>query len=346
MSLKALFPPRWDWQPGKEIVSMCLREFPYLALQDALGALVAFTVARRSAGKFVLQLDDTDPEPLSSGNLNHILNMLSWLDLSPDEFDDLGQYGPYSWRERRQLEYKDLKLDIYQEIVTSLIDQGWAYLCFCQPMHGQSPPGFFNSSSAYKQHCREMSPDEIEHRLCMGQTHLVRFRVPNHRKLEYMDPVYGLHYFETDLMEDFPLLTPDGMPMPYFAYVVDNHFMQATVQVRRQSDLSIVPHEILLSKALGWDLPTWIHLPSIHDPTAQSLFEELRVDQFHQQGYLPQTILNFLAELIWTHPEGKAVYPYADFQQGFEISQIPCKELRLDYELLSHIQRSYTMNKL
>ena len=113
-----------------------------------------------------------------------------------------------------------------------------------------------------------------------------------------------------------------------------------------QSDLSIVPHEILLSKALGWDLPTWIHLPSIHDPTAQSLFEELRVDQFHQQGYLPQTILNFLAELIWTHPEGKAVYPYADFQQGFEISQIPCKELRLDYELLSHIQRSYTMNKL
>jgi glutamyl-tRNA synthetase len=129
--------------------------------------------------------------------------------------------------------------------------------------------------------------------------------------------------------------------MPYFAHVVDNHYMRVTTQLRRSTALVMVPQEMLLSHALGWDMATLLHVPPLEVPSAR--FEEVSLDQFRQQGYLPETLLNFLTSLIWTHPEGKAVYAYEDFQHGFK--NLPGEALSVDNQRLDQIQREYWLSK-
>lgn len=338
-----LYPPRRKLDPRQEIVSLTIRKQSMLPLSDALAALVADALAQRSGGSFILHLDDTDPEPLCEGNPEQISNMLSWLDISPTEFGEFGPYGPYSWTQRRHMAYKDWPLDIYREVVNHLIDEGWAYPCFCQAEPGLNSPLFFKRTPGYKQQCRDLSPEEVENRLCIGEPCLVRFRVPLCRSITYHDAVFGIQTFETESIEDFALLTPDGMPMPWLAHVVDNHFMRVSTQLRRNCALTTLFEEILLNQALGWEMPRLVHLPAIHDPAMNNLFEETSLDSFQQRGYLPETMRNYLTQLIWSHPQGKLIYPHRDFQQHFDVETIPSETLTIDYALLDDIEEGYTM---
>ena len=151
---------------------------------------------------------------------------------------------------------------------------------------------------------------------------------------------------DPDLLEDFALLTPDKLPMPYFAHVIDGHFMRVTTQVRRSSARATIQQEALLYQTLGWKMPRQVFVPEMLDPRSHSLFEEPRTDQIKALGYRPEALVNMFTNLIWSHPEKKEIYPYSDFLNHFKGDVVLPDEIAVDYELLDRIQTWYAMKEL
>lgn len=331
--LEALYPPRRGLRQNAEVVSLDIRYQDYLSPQDGLRAIIADAIAKRTDGRSILLLDDTDHEALELENPDHIFNMLSWLKMSLDEYRYIGAYGPYSWSERSH---------IYDMVINYLLEEDLAYICTCLPAF-DSVATSSNHTANHEHKCRVPNDEIATH---IQQSHTVRFRANAPVSLDYVDPIYGHQHFETETPEDFVLITADKMPMPYFAHVVDNHFMRVTTHVRRSNDLDMVPQEILLSRALGWDMPALIHVPYIDDPTVRKLFEEPRIEKFEEKKYYPETMLNYLTQLVWEHPEASVVYPHDDFRRTFKIKDLATKALMIDYKLLNSIQESYTMRRL
>ena len=312
--LQQRFPPRHRL-PGAETVKVDIQPQPYLALQDALCAMVALALARHTEGLFIVNIDDTDPDPLENSDTATIFNQLGWLDLHADEIDHVGSYGPYLWSARR---------DIYRDVAMQLVEKDLAYHCFYQ--HGEMHP------------CED---DEVSH-LIAGENVMVCLRVPAGREITYTDPVYGHYTYGTGLIGDIPLLAANSLPMPYFAHVVDNYWMRVTTHVRRHSALADVPREALIYEALEWEMPALLHLPAVRDPLAHPLFDEAHFHANLTEHYTPEAVLNYLTQLIWTHPEGKVIYPFTDFITHFGLNPVLSAAVSINYETFNSIQERYT----
>lgn len=266
-----------------EAVLVTLRAEPYLTLQDACKALVGKTLAKSTGGVLIVHLDDSDPDPLSSTLPTQIFNMLSWLNLEPDEHLDLGGYYPYARRER---------YDSYQEVIHYLIDEDKAdYAFFTTDKAGNIVPDL-----------ADYDDDVVIEHLSSKQQYTARLRVKQNKRLTYTDPVWGEMQFESSEMDHLSLLTVEGMPMPCFANVVDNHFMQVTTHIRSESALETIAEELVLHDVLGWERPLWLHVPQFIDPEIHHVFEESTVDRLFEKGYHPKAIVEYLEQLLLKTP--------------------------------------------
>ena len=89
----------------------------YPHLGNIRTALFNWLFARHHGGKFILRIEDTDVARRVAGAVENITESLKWLGLDWDE-------GPY---------FQSQRLPLYQEIVRKLVDQEYAYLCYCSP---------------------------------------------------------------------------------------------------------------------------------------------------------------------------------------------------------------------
>ena len=109
-------------------------------------------------------------------------------------------------------------------------------------------------------------------------------------------------------IEDFVLVKSDGTPSYNFAVVVDDVEMEIRHVVRGEEHLSNTARQTLLYRALGADKPVFIHLGLILGPDGKKLSKRHgseNIAAMREEGYLPEAVINHLALLGWTHPEGK-----------------------------------------
>src|SRR5205085_4699907 len=86
-------------------------------------ALFTWAYARRFGGKFLLRIEDTDPERSTKENERAILDGLRWLGLEWDEGPDVGgPHAPY---------HQVARLPRHKEYAADLLAAGHAYRCFC-----------------------------------------------------------------------------------------------------------------------------------------------------------------------------------------------------------------------
>ncbi|CAB4436523.1 unnamed protein product [Rhizophagus irregularis] len=108
------------------------------------------------------------------------------------------------------------------------------------------------------------------------------------------------------------LKTPeaDGYPTYHLANVVDDYLMRITHVLRGEEWLSSTPKHIILYKLFGWDLPKFAHLPLLLNPDKTKLSKRLgdvKIKNFAEKGYLPETLINFVALLGWSPDNSKKV---------------------------------------
>jgi len=174
----------------------------------------------------------------------------------------------------------------------------------------------------------------------------VRFKVPQ-EKLVVDDLVYGKCEFDSANIEDFVILRSNGMPTFHLSVVVDDAEMKITHVIRGNDHLPNTPKHILIFKALGYDIPQFAHLPMILGPDKQRLSKRhgaTSVEEFKDQGYLPEAMLNYLALLGWGFDEKTTFFSTDELIKNFSLSRVSKNPSVWDQPKLDWMNGSYIRN--
>jgi len=283
-------------------------------------ALFNWLFARHHGGSFIVRIEDTDVTRKVKGAVEAILDALRWLGLDWDEGPEVGgEYGPYFQSER---------LELYHEAAERLIAQGDAYHCYCSPQRleemrkeqarRKQPPG-------YDRTCRNLTPEERAEKEAEGIKPVVRFKVPLSGQTQTNDLIRGDVVFENSTIDDFVLLKSDGYPTYHLANVADDHSMKISHVLRAEEWISSLPRHLLLYRALGFEPPLFAHLPMILGTDRSKLSKRhgaVSITEYHQQGYLPETMVNFLALLGWSLDDKTEIMSRDELVENFSLERV------------------------
>ena len=186
----------------------------------------------------------------------------------------------------------------------------------------------------------------------------IYFRLPTEsRKIIVDDIIRGKIEFSSEDFDDLVLFKKDGTPTFHFANVVDDIDMNITHVIRGEDHLSNTPRQILLYEAFAAKLPKFAHLPLILNPDRTKMSKragDVDLDEYIRAGYLPEAIINFLAQLGWAPSApsgvgggktGKEFFTLAELLQTFELERVQKGGAVFDIGRLNHLNHHYLMQK-
>lgn len=309
-----------------------------LHIGNARTAVMNWLFTRRMEGRFILRIEDTDVERSTRESEDEILRDLEWLGLYWDEGPDLGgSLGPYRQSER---------MEIYRTSADWLLREGKAYPCYCSAeelevrRRKQIQRG---DSAVYDGRCRDLTREERGRLEARGEKPVLRFRA-DAGSVEFDDLIKGRLSFPGDQLGDFVILRTNGMPMYNFSCAVDDHRMRISHVIRGDDHVSNTPRQVLLFRAFGWDVPVFAHIPMILGPDRVRLSKRhgaVSVAQFHEQGYLPEALVNFLSLLSWSSESGEEILPMRRLIDEFDFSRVSSSAAVFDTEKLDWMNGMY-----
>jgi len=292
-----------------------------LHVGGARTAIFNWLFARHHGGTLVLRIEDTDQERSTRASESSLLADLEWMGLDWDEGPDGGgPYPPYRQSERQE---------IYAESASRLAAAGAIYPCFCTDAELDAKRGAQRAAGLephYDGTCRGLDPRSAAERRAKGETHTMRFRVPD-RSVTFEDRVRGSMRFESSTVGDFVLLRSNGMPTYTFACVVDDAAMRISHVLRGEDHLTNTMRQVLIYEAFGLTPPEFAHLSLIVDADRAKLKkregqEGTYVDEYRARGYLPGALVNFLALLGWSSPSGDEVLNRQRLVAEFDLDRV------------------------
>ena len=307
-------------------------------------ALYAYLVAKHEDGDFILRIEDTDQERYQEGAVDIIYRTMKGTGLIHDEGPDKdGGVGPYVQSERQ-------KKGLYIEYANKLIDKGEAYYCFCDKerldnLKEEVVDG--KSIRRYDKHCLHLSKEEIEDNLKSGKPYVIRQNVPLEGETSFEDELYGTITVPNNELDDMILIKSDGYPTYNFANVVDDHLMGITHVVRGQEYLSSSPKYNRLYQAFGWDVPVYIHCPTITNENHEKLSKRSGHSSYEdllEQGFVTEAIVNFVALLGWSPEDNQEIFSLDELVKVFDYKHISKSPAVFDMVKLRWMNGEYIKN--
>jgi glutamyl-tRNA synthetase len=288
----------------------------YLHVGGLRTALYNYLFARKQGGTFVLRIEDTDQSRFVPGAIEKLIESLRWTGLDYDEGPGVGgPHGPYRQSER---------LSLYLEAAERLLAAGAAYRCFCTPERlKQMREG--KMETKYDGTCRRLGPADAEAKRAAGTPHTIRLAVPENTTIRVDDLVRGRVEFDTGQIDDQVLLKSDGFPTYHLANVVDDHEMRISHVIRGEEWLTSTPKHVLLYRALGHELPQFAHLPLLLNPDRSKLSKrqgDVAVEDYREQGYFPEALVNFVAFLGWNPGHEREVFSLRELVDEFSLDRV------------------------
>ncbi len=296
-----------------------------LHVGGARTALFCWLFSRKTGGKFVLRIEDTDLERSTPESVQAILDGMAWLGLECDE-------GPY---------YQTRRFDRYLEVIEQLLAQGDAYYCQCskerldalraEQMAAKQKP-------RYDGCCRDLGlrPD--------GATPMVvRFRNPRDGAVEFDDCVKGRISVANAELDDLIIARSDGSPTYNLSVVVDDMDMDITHVIRGDDHVNNTPRQINILNALGAPVPVYAHVPMILGDDGKRLSKRhgaVGVMQYRDAGYLPQAMLNYLVRLGWSHGD-QEIFSRDEMIELFSLEALNSSAAAFNTEKLNWLNQQY-----
>lgn len=312
-----------------------------LHIGGARTAIYNWAFARATGGKFILRIEDTDPERSTQENIDLIMRAMRWLGLDWDEGPEIGgEYGPYLQTKR---------FDTYTEALEKLKESGNAYPCFCTTEElAARREAVQKGADPQPDPCRCLSSDEVQARIDAGEPHVWRLKVPEDRGIITVhDAIHGDSQFDAALQDDMVLVRSDGSPTYNFAVVCDDVNMKMTHIIRGDDHLSNTPRQVLVYEALGYPTPIFAHLPMICGPDGKKLSKRhgaASVEEYRDMGYLSDALFNYLALLGWA-PDGETtIFSRDEMASKFTLERVSKNQSALDYDKLEWINNQYVQN--
>ncbi|MCK4409590.1 MAG: glutamate--tRNA ligase, partial [Candidatus Eisenbacteria sp.] len=306
----------------------------HLHVGGARTALFNWLFARREGGKFIVRIEDTDRARSTEESERAVLEDLAWLGLTWDEGPGIdGGHGPYRQSER---------LDIYREHAERLLAESKAFHCYCtdEELEEKRKKALAEGSvPQYDGACRDLTDTERRQLEDGGRSPVVRFRAPL-QDVAVSDLVRGAIVFKKEMLGDFIILRSDGRPTYNFAVVVDDALMEISHVIRAEEHLPNTMRQVLIYEALGYELPVFAHVSLIVDKDRSKLSKRrgaTSVAEFRDQGYLPGGLINYLALLGWSPPDGEEVMSVAELAEKFELERVSPSPAAFDEDKLNWV---------
>jgi glutamyl-tRNA synthetase len=297
-------------------------------------ALYDWAFARRTGGTFVLRIEDTDKARVQQEYIDSAMDTLRWLGLDWDEGPDAGgPYGPYLQSER---------LDLYAQWAARFLASGAAYYCYCTPEETEARRKAARAAggpSGYDGHCRTLTPAQVAAYEAEGRRPVIRMRMPD-GQTTFTDLVRGEVTFAHEHVPDFVLARADGSPLYPLAVAVDDVLMKITHVVRGEDLLSSTPRQIAVYRAMGVpeaEFPVFAHLPYVLGPDGQRLSKRngvVSVNWYRAEGFLQETICNYLALLGWSPGEDRESFTLAEMAAEFDLARVNKNSAQFDVRKL------------
>jgi glutamyl-tRNA synthetase len=311
----------------------------FMHIGTARMALFNYLFAKQSNGRIVFRLDDTDRERSKPEYVQDIIDGLKWLGISWDE-------GPF---------YQTRRGEIYANYLKQMLEEGKAYYCFCSQEELEAQRQYQMSrgeAPIYSGKCSGIKLPEAEARIAKGERAVIRFRTKI-KKVEFKDVVRGEMEFDSALLGDFVIAKDLNNALYNFVSTVDDGVMNITHVIRGEDVLSNTPKQILIQEALGFQMPVYAHLPLILGSDRSKLSKRhgaTSVTDYKKMGYLPETMINFMAFLGWNPGTEKEIYSIAGLIKDFSLEKIQkggaiFNAKRLDY-LNGFYIRQYSVESL
>lgn len=294
-----------------------------LHVGTARTALYNYLFARHNKGVFVMRLEDTDEVRSQEVFTEDIFAGLKWLGLNWDEGPDIG--GPYPPYRQTQ------KIDHYEKMARKLIASGAAYFCYCTPeelndLKEQQKAA--NTAQRYDNRCRNLTAEQHKAFEQQGRVPAIRLKIEEPRTVSWHDLVKGEIAIDTsDIGGDMVIVKSNGIALYNFAVVIDDLDMKMTHVIRGEDHIHNTAKQLLLYEAFNATAPQFAHVPLIFDIERTKLSkrkhgEMVHVDFYRKMGYLPEAIVNYLAHMSFTPPDGKEIFSLQEAEEMFVLEKL------------------------
>jgi glutamyl-tRNA synthetase len=305
----------------------------YLHIGGARTAIYDWLLARKTGGKFILRIEDTDRNRFVPDSLDDIMASLRWLGIEWDEGPETGgECGPYFQSER---------LELYHGFAQQLIDEGKAYPCYCSSDRLQELRQSQEASKekvGYDRHCRNLTAAERAELDAAGVRKVIRFKTPLEGQTMVKDEIRGEMVFENSTLEDLILIKSDGYPTYHFANVVDDRHMKITHVLRGDEWIASTPIHVLLYQALGWEPAKFAHLSIFLAPDGKGKLSKRHgatsVKEYREQGYLPEALFNCLLFLGWNPGTEQEIFSKNEAVDQFTLARVNASPVRFSFDKL------------
>lgn len=273
-----------------EVIMIITRFAPsptgYLHIGGARTALYSWLLSQKNSGNFILRIEDTDLDRSTQESVDAIIESMQWLGLHHDN---------------PEIFYQTKRVDIYQNIIQKLIDEGKAYKCYCtqeelELVRKQQKEN--NQKTKYNGKCRHSSDSYND------KPFVIRFKNPTSGSVVWNDLIKGQIEISNSELDDLIIQRSNGMFTYNFTAAIDDWLMNVSHVVRGDDHVSNTPRQINILQALGANIPQYAHLPMILGSDGERLSKRhgaVGVMEFRKLGFLPEAIINYLARLGWSH---------------------------------------------
>lgn len=314
----------------------------YLHIGGARTALFNFLFAKHFQGDFIFRLEDTDiKRNVEKGEESQLLN-LEWLGIIPDEspLKPKSQYGNY-----RQSE----KLNRYLEFAHKLIDLGFAYKAYdtTEELEAQKLESDQKGipSFRYDRNWLKITEEEKTKR-DEAKAYSIRLSMPKDVELAWDDIVRGPISFNSSEIGDWVIIKSDGYPTYNFAVVIDDHDMEISHVLRGEEHIGNTPKQLMLYKYFNWTSPHFGHMTIITNMEGKKLSKrdtslKQFIEDYKNEGYIPEAIFNFLALLGWTSEDASEMMDMQTLISKFDPNRLSKSPSKFDISKMNWFSKQY-----
>ncbi len=307
----------------------------HLHVGGARTAIFNWLFARHHKGAFVIRVEDTDRARSTIESEAMVLDDLRWLGLHWEEGPDRGgPHAPYRQSER---------VDVYAGAARELIARDVAYRCYCteEELEGKRKQAEAESRPPHYDlkcwHARGAGGDT-------RAPYAVRFHVPEDGDVTIHDLIRGEVTWRKESLGDFIVVRSDGLPTYNFSVVADDHAMEISHVIRAEEHLTNTHRQVLIYRAMNWPIPQFAHVSLILGQDRTKLSKRhgaTSVSQYAEEGFLPEAMVNYLALLGWSSPDGAEVFSRQEAIARFSLDRVNPAPAVFDRQKLDWLNGQY-----
>jgi glutamyl-tRNA synthetase len=259
-----------------------------------------------------------------------------------------------------------------------LIDEGKAYYAFDTAEELQAMRDRLKAAKAANQQYNAITRVTMRNSLTLpakvvsdlmdaDEPYVIRLKVPPKEDIRFEDRIRGWVKVHSSTLDDKVILKSGGFPTYHLANVVDDHLMKITHVIRGEEWLPSAPLHVLLYRFFGWEdsMPEFSHLPLILKPDGNGKLSKRDADKqgfpiypinwtdpqgthstgFKESGYLPESMINFLALLGWNPGGERELFSKKDLEQVFSLDRIVKSGAKFDIDKAKWFNQHYLRQK-